>query len=156
MTFTTILAIALCSLGIVLAFFSKLPAAAVSFVGMLLAGLCGQPAFVSGTLWFWGIAAAIVTANMYLTELPPLPVLRYYTLGGCLTGVVVGAAVTVPQLGTIVGGFIGAVIGFMAFRGTPSGRINASITRMLAIFADVALPGFVAFCISVITLFSLI
>lgn len=156
MTFPIILSIALGVLGIILAFFKRLPAPVVSFLGMLTPNIFGDTAFMSGTLWFWGVATVIVTATMYMSEIPPVKPLRLYTLGGALTGTVVGAALTNPHVGVIVGGFFGAILGFVAFRGTPGGKINAGPAQILSIFADVALPGFTAFCISVITLSTLL
>lgn len=152
MIFPIILTIILCALGIVTAFFKKLPAALIAFAGMLVPGLTGAEIFPSGTLWFWGIAAAIVTANLYLSELPPLPALRYYTLGGSLTGCILGALFIYPVAGVIIGAFGGAALGFMAFRCTPAGRMNASLARTLSIFAEVASPGATAFCIAILTL----
>ncbi len=152
MIFPIILSIALCVLGIVAAFFKRWPAALISLAGMLVPHFTGAEIFTSGTLWFWGVAAAIVTANMYMSSIPPVKALRYYTLGGSLVGTVVGAVLTAPQVGVIVGSFFGAGLGFLAFRRTPAGRMNASFARTLTIFADVAIPGAIAFCISILTL----
>lgn len=156
MIFPIVLTTALSILGIVAAFFRKWPAAVISFAGMLVPHLADAEFFTSGTLWFWGVAAAIVTANMYMSDLPPVATLRYYTLGGCLVGTVVGAVLTAPAVGVIVGAFVGAVLGFIAFRRTPAGQMNATMAQTLTIFADVAIPGAIAFCISVLTLSNLI
>lgn len=149
--FQLIIATILCLAAVVMAFFRRLPAAAVAFAGMLVAGLWGGALFLPGQYWFWGIAAAIVTVNLYLTELPPVTSLRLYTVGGALAGSAVGAAFgSIASL--IVAGAVGAFLGFEAFRRTPDGRMNASFTRRIMIFADVAIPAAITFFIAAITL----
>lgn len=141
----------LCLAAVVMAFFRRLPSAAVAFAGMLVAGLWGGCLLLPGQLWFWGIAAAIVTVNMYLSDTPPVTALRLYTVGGALAGSAVGAAFgTMASL--IVCGAAGAFLGFEAFRRTPSGRMNAGPARRIMIFADVAIPAAITFFIAAITL----
>ena len=137
--------------AIALAFCRRMPAAALAFVGMLVAWWMGWAQFMPGTLWFWGIAAAIVTATLYLSELPPFPSLRYYTVGGTLVGCVIGALFS-TLAGLIVGGIVGAALGFIAFRRTPDGTMNATTAQTLSIFADTAIPAAVAFFIAIMTL----
>jgi len=141
----------LCLAAVVMAFFRRLPAAAVAFAGMLVAGIWGDALFVPGQLWFWGIAAVIVTVNLYLTELPPVTALRLYTVGGALAGTAAGAAFN-SEATLIVCGATGAFLGFEAFRHTPDGRMNASPTRRIMIFADIAIPAAITFFIAAITL----
>ena len=141
----------LCLVAVVMAFFRRLPAAAVAFAGMLVTGLSGESLLLPGQLWVWGIAAAIVTTNMYLSDIPPVASLRLYTVGGALAGTAVGAAFgSVASL--IICGAAGAFLGFEAFRRTPAGRMNASPARRAMIFADVAIPAAITFFIAAITL----
>ena len=149
--FQLVIATILCLVAVVMAFFRRLPAAAVAFAGMLVAGLSAGSMLQSGQLWFWGIAAAIVTVNLYMSEIPPVTSLRLYTVGGALAGTAVGAAFgTMASL--IVCGAVGAFLGFEAFRRTPDGRMNAAFARRLMIFADVAIPAIITFFIAAITL----
>lgn len=137
--------------AMVMTFTRRWPAPAVAFVAMLAARWLGWGQFMPGTLWFWGATAAIVTATHYLSELPPLPALRYYTVGGALVGSVIGALFS-TMAGLIAGGIVGAALGFIAFRRTPDGRMNATVAQTLSVFADTALPACVAFFISIMTL----
>lgn len=143
-----IVGLLICS--VIMAFMRRLPAAVVAFCAMGLAGLTNKAFFLSGQYWFWAVAAVIVTANQYLTEQPPLPRLRYYTVGGALVGCAVGA-IFGNMAALIVSGFIGAFLGFEAFRRTPKGQMNAALPRRLMIFADAAIPALVAFFICAIT-----
>lgn len=135
----------------VMAFMRRQPSSAVAFVGMFLAWAFGWGLFTSGTLWFWGIAMAIATGIKYLSPLPPISALRYYTVGGTLVGSVLGALLG-SMAALILGGLIGSVLGFIAFRRTPNGRMNANSSLTLSIFADVALPAAITFFIAIITL----
>lgn len=145
-------AVALCA--VVMAFMRRMPSTVVAFSAMMGAWAWGWALFTPGTLWFWGIATAIVTANLYLTNIPPVPALRYFTAGGALTGCVVGALLG-SQPGLIVGGFFGAILGFIAFRRTPAGRMNATPAQTLSIMADAAIPADTTFIIVIITLANL-
>lgn len=136
--------------AVVMAFFRRLPAAAVAFVAMIAAAMFGWAMFPQGQYWFWGIAALIVTINLYLDSQPPLLSLRLYTVGGALAGSVVGAAFG-STASLIVGGALGAFLGFEAFRRTPDGTMKASLPRRLSIFASVAIPAIVAFYIVILT-----
>lgn len=137
------------------AFTKPLPAAAIAYAVMLAAHLSGVAHIYSGALWFWGVAAAIVTANYYLTTLPPLPQLRWYTAGGALAGCMLGlVAGTQPAL--IVGGAAGGALGFLAFRLSPKGAMKASWARTLSLFADVEIPACVAFYIAFITITAIV
>lgn len=136
-------------LAVVMAFLRRMPAAAVAFVGMLVSWWGGM--LLPGQLWFWGIAAAIVTINQYLSDTPPVAALRFYTVGGALAGAAVGAAFGSVASLTVCGA-AGAFLGFEAFRRTPAGRMNATVARRLMIFADVAIPAVITFFIAAITL----
>lgn len=149
--FTYILPVVIVLSAMVLAFINRLPSSAVAFVGMILSWAFGWGLFTSGTLWFWGVAMLIATGINYLAYLPPLPSLRRYIVGGTLTGSVLGVLAG-SMASLITGAVIGAALGFIAFRRTPTGRINAPTSVTLSIFADIALPAAVTFCISIITL----
>ncbi|MCI9054694.1 MAG: hypothetical protein HFJ87_06085 [Muribaculaceae bacterium] len=149
-TFYYIIPAAISLAAVVMAFCRRLPAAAVAFVSMLGAAAFGWAVFPTGQYWFWGIAALIVTVNLYLGSRPPLTALRLYTAGGALAGSVVGA-VAGSMAALIIGGAIGAFLGFEAFRRTPAGRMNATFSQRLAIFADLAIPAMVTFFIVIIT-----
>ncbi len=136
--------------AVVMAFFRRLPSTVAAFAAMLSAAAFGWGVFPSGQLWFWGIAALIVTVNLYLDSQPPLLSLRLFTAGGALAGCAVGAAVGSTGA-LIVCGAAGAFFGFEAFRHTPAGRMKASLPRRLSIFAAVAIPPLVTFFIATIT-----
>lgn len=137
--------------AIIMAFMRSLPSSAVAFVAMVLSQVFGWGFFTSGTMWFWGIAMAIATGIKYVSPLPPLPSLRYYTIGGALVGSVLGVLIG-SMSALIIGGAAGAALGFIAFRRTPVGQMNASASRTLSIFADVALPALITIFIALITL----
>jgi len=139
------------ALAIITSFMDRLPSPAMAFVGMLSAWAFGWGMFLGGTLWFWGVAMAIASGIKLLSELPPIHALRSYVTGGTLVGSVLGA-LSGTMAALIIAGVAGAVLGFMAFRRTPQGRMNASMALTLSIFADVALPAAVTFFISIITL----
>ncbi len=123
--------------ALVAMFFKRVPAVVIAFAAMLLSALLGWGLFLSGTLWFWGIAATLVTANYYLSQHPPITALRIYTCAGTLTGAVVGALG--GSIASLIGGTIlGAVAGFFAFTRTPRGHMNASALQVLEIFGDTA------------------
>lgn len=141
----------LCLAAVVMAFMRRLPAAVVAMAAMVVAGVTGAAIFTGAQYWFWGIAAAIVTLNLYMGEQPPLTPLRLYTAGGALAGCAIGA-VAGYTAALIVAGAVGAFLGFEAFRRTPGGTMNATTGERLRIFADVALPRLVTFYIVTITL----
>lgn len=145
-----ILAAIISLVAVVTAFFRRMPAAAVAYAGMLVS-LCGGGLLLPGQLWFWGIAAAIVTVNQYLSDTPPVAALRFYTVGGALAGTAVGAAFGSVASLTVCGA-AGAFLGFEAFRRTPAGYMNATVARRLMMFADVAIPAAITFFIAAITL----
>lgn len=150
-TLQYIVPVLIIALAIVTSFMDRLPSPAIAFAGMLAAWGFGWGLFMSGTLWFWGVAMAIAGGIKLLSELPPIHALRYYVTGGTLVGSVLGA-LSGTMAALIIAGVAGAVLGFMAFRRTPQGRMNASTALTLSIFADVALPAAVTFFISIITL----
>lgn len=150
-TFQYILPALIAVAAIILAFTRRMPAAAIAFVAMVLARAFGWGMFTSGTLWFWGIAMVIATGIQYLSPIPPLRSLRMYIVGGTLVGCVLGALLG-TMAGLIIAGIAGAALGFIAFRRTPDGKMNAGLSLTLSIFADVALPAAIAFFISTITL----
>ncbi len=136
----------LAGIGLVLAFFPRIPAAVISFIAMVVGASGGMIAFGADQLWFWGIAALIAAGISYMVPAPPGRAPLYYTVGGALVGALIGlllstsAAVILASLG-------GAFLGFAAYSRTPAGRsAGFSITRIDAL-AALALPAVVDFSI---------
>ncbi|MDE6301671.1 MAG: hypothetical protein K2M19_08145 [Muribaculaceae bacterium] len=154
MLWLTILIVTLSVVTVVMAFTRRLPAALMAFVTFLIVHWTVHGTLTNSIMWFWGIAAAIVTINSFMSAQPPVPSLRYYVVGGALVGTAVGA-VAASMAALIVAGAAGAALGWFAFTRTPGGQINASVSRKLMMWADIALPALVAFYIIAIALFQL-
>lgn len=150
-----ILIVTLSVVSVAMAFTRRLPAAVMAFVTFLITHWTIQGSLTSSILWFWGIAAAIVTINSYLSPGPPVPALRRYIVGGGLVGTAIGAVAS-SMAAMIVAGLVGAAFGWFAFTRTPDGVIRASATRRLMMWADIALPALVTFFIVAISLFQLL
>lgn len=149
-----ILIITLSVVSIFMAFTRRLPSAVMAFVTFLILYWTLHGSLSSSVMWFWGIAAAIVTVNSYLTSLPPVAALRYFVIGGGLVGTAIGAVAGMMSA-VILGGGVGAMLGWLAFTRRPDGAINAPFSRKLMLWADIALPALVTFYIIVLVLFQL-
>lgn len=137
--------------SLALMFFKRIPSAAIAYAGMVLSVVLGWGLFLSGSLWFWGIAAALVTINYYISQHAPITALRIYTCAGTLVGACVGAvsgSTGALTLGTV----LGAAAGFFAFTRTPRGHMNASALQTLEIFGDMACPPVFTCLIAIQTL----
>lgn len=151
---TFAVAVLLSGAAVVLAFFRRTPAAAVSFAAMVVAGLSGLAVFSGGQYWFWGVAAAIATAIRYVAE-PEIPSpLRYYTVGGALAGAVVGLAINSAAAVTVASA-VGAFLGFEAFRRTPGGS-RTPLASPVPALAAVGLPAVVNFSMLMLILSQLL
>ncbi len=151
---STILIVTLAIVSVFMTFTRRLPAAVMAFFTFLIVHWTIHGSLNSSIMWFWGIAAAIVTINSYISNQPPVASLRYYVVGGALVGTAVGA-VTESMAALIVAGGAGAALGWFAFTRTPGGTINAPASRKLMMWADLALPALVTFYIIAIALFQL-
>ena len=126
--------------AIVMAFFKRLPAAAVAFLAMLVAWSSGLVAFSPSQLWFWGAAVALALAIRYMVGSAAMSRVRtLYTVGGTLCGSVIGLALG-SEAAVIVAGADGAFLGYEAYGHTPAGRRSGEPRRIDA-FAAVALPA---------------
>lgn len=137
-------AMLLAGIGIVLAFFRRLPAPLVSFAAMLVAWFSGMVSFTSGQLWFWGVAALIASGISYLV--PPVPdsQCRLYTAGGALVGAVIGL-VGGTTAWVIIASALGAFFAFTAYCRTPRGAAAGLSAGRVDVLAGVALPAVVNF-----------
>lgn len=154
MLWLNILVITLSVVTVVMAFTRRLPAAVMAFATFLIVHFTVHGTLNNSIMWFWGIAAAIVTINSYMGNRPPVDALRYYVVGGALVGTALGAIAS-SMAALIVAGGVGAGLGWLAFTRTPSGTIKASAASKLMMWADIALPALVAFYIIAIALFQL-
>lgn len=131
--------------AIVMAFFKRMPAAAVAFLAMLVAWSSGLVAFAPSQLWFWGAAVAIALGIQYAVGSVMSRQRALYTVGGTLAGTVLGLAFG-SEAAVIVAGAVGAFLGYGAYGHTPAGRRSGELRRIDA-FAAVALPALVNFSI---------
>lgn len=154
MLWHSILIITLSVVTVFMAFTRRMPAAVMAFVTFLIVHWTIHGTLNDSIMWFWGIAAGIVTINSYLSAQPPVDTLRYYVVGGALAGTAIGAVAS-SMAALIVAGAVGAGLGWFAFTRTPSGTINAPASRKLMMWADIALPALVTFYIIAIALFQL-
>ncbi len=136
----------LCGASLVLAFFRRVPAAVVSFLAMIIAGMSRLVVFSSSQYWFWGIAVAIACCIQYLSDAAKSgSTSRNYIVGGALAGSVIGLALG-TQASVIVAAAIGGLLGFEAFRRTPSGKAMPRASRLNEL-ASICLPAVVNFSI---------
>lgn len=133
----------LCGAGVVLAFFRRVPAVAVSYAAMIVAALSGLVAFSSAQLWFWGAATLIAVGIGYLTQPSAEGAPRYYIAGGALVGALVGLVLSTVAA-VIVASAAGAFLGLMAWSRTPAGRMQRGADTLNTL-ASAGLPAVVNF-----------
>ncbi len=108
-----ILAVLLMIAGVAGCLLPFLPGPPLSYIGLLVMQLRGEPAFTSRFLWIW---AAIMVAVTLLDYVIPVYGTRKfggtrYGVWGCTIGLVAG--IFFPPLGLIIGPFVGAFVGEM-------------------------------------------
>ncbi len=134
----------LCGAALVLAFFRRMPASAVAYISIIVAALSGMVAFTSSQYWFWGVATVIALVITYAVPRESSKARRIYTVGGALAGAVIGLA-SGTQAAVIIGGAIGAFLGYEAYGMTPAGRKELRPRGSVDEFAALALPAVVNF-----------
>lgn len=135
--------------ALVMAFFKRMPAVALSYIAMLVAAGSGMVAFVASTLWFWAAATAIALAIEYLADDTVGRGHRCYIAGGALAGALVGLVIG-SKAAVIVAAAAGAFLGYEAYRRTPAGRDIDAPWQAAGTFAAVALPVVVNFSITML------
>lgn len=134
----------LCGGALVLAFFRKMPSAAVAYISMIISALSGLVFFTSSQYWFWGVATVIALLITYAVPRESSKARRLYTVGGALAGAVIGLA-SGTQAAVIIGGAVGAFLGYEAYGMTPAGRKEMRPRGSVDEFAALALPAVVNF-----------
>lgn len=104
-----------------MAFFRRMPACIVAYAAFVSAGLLNVIKVPIDQYLIWGFIALADTINIYATRLVPSRSMQLYAVVGCLVGCLLGwIGGTVAMV--MVGGALGAIIGFLAYTRTPQGR----------------------------------
>lgn len=143
-----ILSLTLLAIAIVLAFITSIYAAPVAFLGLCCAGLLPGEHLSVASYLFWGVAMVIVVALGFI--LPPNVALSRrglpYISGGALAGMAVG--LTFSHAALVVGAFLGALLGGVAYARTPQGKpLEFPTSRFLNYLCAKGLPAVVTMSI---------
>lgn len=130
--------------ALVMAFFRRMPAVLPAYAAMVVAQMSDMIIFTSGTLWFWGAAAAIALAIQYMVRPTASRTRQLYTVGASLAGAVIGLAVG-TRAAVIIAAAAGAFLGYAAYGRTPAGRMSARPHGSADDMAATALPAVVNF-----------
>ena len=121
--------------AVVMAFFRRLPACLVAYIAFVAAALLKVFAVPADRYLIWGFIAVIDTVNIYASRIEPPKSMHIYTVVGCFVGCLLGVAFYNTAT-VMIGGFLGAILGFIAYTRTPVGRLwNAPMSHKLSILA---------------------
>lgn len=130
-----------------LTFYSSTYGTAVAFLGLCIAGLIPGVSLGVTTYMFWGVAMIIVISlNFILPKTIAKSRLGIpYIFTAALAGMLVGLAISHAAM--IVGAFVSAIIGGVAYARTPRGRVlDFPTNRFWNYLCAKGLPAVISFC----------
>lgn len=131
--------------AIAMTFFRRMPACLVAYAAFVSAGLLGVMRIPVDQYIIWGFIVFIDTINIYATRMQPTRSMQLYTVVGCLTGTLLGWLGGTLAI-VMVGGALGAALGFLAYTRTPQGQAHPSgLAHRLSMFAGAACTAWFTF-----------
>lgn len=150
-----IISLILCVLALAACFLRGGYGTIAAYAAMLCAYFAPDSPIDGSQLAFWGVATAIVLGLEFLQRgSAASAAARAYTVGGAITGAVLGVLCQPSSGAVIIGSAIGAVLGAVAFTRLPSGSRHALSSReFLDFLCARGLPAVV--CASLLTVVAL-
>lgn len=149
-----ILALILSLLALVACFVPRVSASIIAYGALVCAHFAGSAHITGSSLLYWGIVTAIVVALRFI-QTAGLSGTRAgigYISGGSITGAILGFIILPASNAIIIGAFVGALLGSIAYVRTPAGRREAEISSGFVNYsAAKGLPIVVAVSMALIT-----